>query len=264
MPIITLTTDWNKGDYYTAAVKGALLAKVPNAHIIDLSHEIRKFQSAHAALLLKSSFRFFPDNTIHIIGVNTESTEEQPFVVCKIENQFFLGTDNGQFSLISERKPELIIKVEPEKFNLQYQTFPVLHLYINVVEKIVLNSDIQLLGSKKDKINQQIEFQPAIDDNSINGRIIYIDSYGNGFTNISRDLFERVGKERKFEIWVKTRKNKIEKISTSYNQVSGGDLIAIFNSLQLLEIAINQGNAADLLDLKDSETNVIIKFKHII
>jgi S-adenosylmethionine hydrolase len=244
MPIITLTTDWNKGDYYIAAVKGALLAKVPNAQVIDLSHEIRKFQSAHAALLLKSSFRFFPDNTIHIIGVNTESTEEQPFVVCKIENQFFLGTDNGQFSLISERKPELIIKVEPEKFNLQYQTFPVLHLYINVVEKI--------------------EFQPAIDDNSINGRIIYIDSYGNGFTNISRDLFERVGKERKFEIWVKTRKNKIEKISTSYNQVSGGDLIAIFNSLQLLEIAINQGNAADLLDLKDSETNVIIKFKHII
>jgi len=261
MPIITLTTDWSKGDYYVAAVKGAILKQAPDCIIVDVSHDIKQFQTAHAAFLLKHTFPYFPHQTIHIIGVNTEIAYDEPLIVCKIANQYFLGIDNGQFSLISETPPEVVVEIQPDRFNLQLQTFPVLNLYVDVACKLANGIDILSLGIQKSQIKQLIEFNPAIDENSINARVIYTDSYGNAITNVSRETFERVGKERKFSIWVQTRKNEIVQINTSYNEVEGGALLAVFNSLNLLEIAINKGSAVDLLGIKASDTTIIIRFK---
>jgi len=261
MSIITLTTDWSKGDYYVAAVKGAILKQVPDCTIIDVSHDIKQFQTSHAAFLLKHSFPHFPAETIHIIGVNTEISNDEPFIVCRIANQYFLGIDNGQFSLISETPPELIVEIQPNKFNLQLQTFPVLNLFVDVACELAKRIDILTLGIQKTKIKQQIEFNPAIDENSINARIIYIDSYGNAITNITREIFDRVAKERKFNIWIQTRKNEITQIINSYNEVEGGTLLAVFNSLNLLEIAINKGSAVDLLGLKAFDSTIIVRFK---
>ena len=100
---------------------------------------------------------------------------------------------------------------------------------------------------------------PTIDNNAINGSIIYIDSYGNGITNISYDLFEKVRKHRDYEILIKSNFYKINCIHTHYYEVEGGELFAVFNSLKLLEIGISYGNMANQLNL-NIEDIVRIKF----
>jgi len=100
MPVITLTSDWNQYDYYLAAVKGQILRKDPNIRIIDITHSIRPFNSVQAAFILRNSFIHYPSGSVHIIFVNTEPIENQKFIGIKAQGHFFIGVDNGTFSLV--------------------------------------------------------------------------------------------------------------------------------------------------------------------
>ncbi|MFN5735295.1 MAG: SAM-dependent chlorinase/fluorinase, partial [Flavobacteriales bacterium] len=105
MQIITLTTDVGLKDFYVAAVKGTLLKKVPNVHIIDVSHDIKPFDVAEAAYQLRSCFDAFPDGTIHLIGVDSEpvltTSLDSEFInkslpmLLLFKNQYVVVNDNG-------------------------------------------------------------------------------------------------------------------------------------------------------------------------
>jgi len=115
------------------------------------------------------------------------------------------------------------------------------------------------LGSPLNDINRQTPLRATYDEAVIVGSVIYIDSYQNVITNISKELFDKVGRNRRFEILVQSNHYRINKINLTYNETSNGELLAIFNSAQLLEIAINKGNIAELLNLSIN-SNVRIKF----
>ena len=90
----------------------------------------------------------------------------------------------------------------------------------------------------------------TIDKDVIIGSIIFIDSYGNAVSNITREVFYRVFENRGFRISIQSNKNYTEQISGSYSDVSVGDLLARFNSLDLLEISINGANVSELLSIE--------------
>jgi S-adenosylmethionine hydrolase len=71
MSIITLTTDFGIKDHFTANIKGAILSELPEANIIDISHQISPFNILEAAYIIQNSYKSFPTNTIHIIGVDS-------------------------------------------------------------------------------------------------------------------------------------------------------------------------------------------------
>ena len=87
MAIITLTSDWGTSDYYAAAVKGVILSQVPNATIVDITHEIPHFDVAETGFTLRNCFHNFPEGTIHIIAVETIESSETPHVVVKAHGQ---------------------------------------------------------------------------------------------------------------------------------------------------------------------------------
>jgi len=256
MPIITLTTDWNNEDFYIGAVKGSIYSECNDVNIVDITHQIKPFNIFQAAFILKNCYRFYPEGSIHIIGVKTESISDQPFIAAKCNGQFFIGTDNGIFSLLfkDEEKPEFYI------LNNQIpSSFPALDVFSKVVCKISQNEPIESLGTKTEKINRRVPLRATIEDNVISGSIVYIDSFQNAITNVSKDLFERVIKGKPFKIYVQSNHYMISKINQSYHETSAGEILALFNSLNLLEIAINGGNAAELLNLTIN-SSIRIKF----
>ena len=256
MPIITLTTDWNNEDFYIGAVKGSIYSECNDVNIVDITHQIKPFNIFQAAFILKNCYRFYPEGSIHIIGVKTESIPDQPFIAAKCNGQFFIGTDNGIFSLLfkDEEKPEFYILN-----NHTPSSFPALDVFSKVVCKISQNEPIESLGTKTEKINRRVPLRATIEDNVISGSIVYIDSFQNAITNVSKDLFERVIKGKPFKIYVQSNHYMISKINQSYHETSAGEILALFNSLNLLEIAINGGNAAELLNLTIN-SSIRIKF----
>lgn len=258
MPVITLTSDWNQKDYYLSAVKGQILKTDNKIRIVDISHNIRTFNSVEAAFIIRNSFHHFPEGSVHINFVNTERTGDQNFIAAQADQHFFVGNDNGTFSLMYNDKAKKIIKLDPLE-PVNYQSFPGLFTFTRAACDILKNGDITQTGKEFLQLQETIPLRATIEENSITGTVIYTDSYGNVITNIKKELFERIGKNQSFEIYVQSKHYMINKINHAYSSVISGELVAVFNSAGLLEIAINNGNAKKLLNL-GLNSNIRIEF----
>lgn len=257
MTTITLTTDWIKDDYYIGALKGKLFSLCNSINIVDITHKIKPFNLSQAAFIIRNSYRHFPKGTIHIIGVKSVPPKGYDYLLVEKDEQYFIGADNGIFGLLFKDDPDNIIKLSPS-FN--YPTFPALSVFAETASELVSGKSPASLGEKSPEIYRRVPLRPTIDESVIIGRIVYIDSFSNAITNITKDLFYRVANNRKFQIFVQSNTHKINNISKTYNDKPEGELIALFNSLNLLEIAMNGGNAAELLALSTDST-VRVRFK---
>ena len=227
-------------DYYVAAMKGAIYSQLPDAKIVDISHNIPPFDILHASFVLKNTFKQFPKNTIHIIGVDAEKSEENNHLIVKNHDQYFIGADNGIFSLIFDKKPDGIWSININSEINDY-SFPTKDIFVPIACHLARGGLPALVGKPIDKINTKKLFRPIIDKDSIKGMVCYIDKYGNLITNISKNTFKEERKNRPFKIFLRKSEYTINKIHTNYNEVSEGERVAIFGSSGFLEIAINKG-----------------------
>ena len=109
MHMITLTSDWNNDDFYVASIKGKLLSRCPGTTIVDISHKVEPYKQAHAAFIIRNSFKNFPEGTIHIIAVNTEPEKGKSLLAARIAGQYFICTDNGILGMLGESEPEKVV-----------------------------------------------------------------------------------------------------------------------------------------------------------
>lgn len=252
MSIITLTSDWGIKDHYLAISKGSILSKIPDATIIDISHQIPPFNIHQASFIIRNTYKSFPPGSIHIVSINTDASIESPHIAIFHNGHYFIGADNGIFSLIFDEKPEKIIELEIYQ-DSDYFTFSTRDIFVKTAVHLAQGKDFTELGSPKDALLRKMSFNPVVEKDVIKGKVIYIDGYENVIINVTESLFKEVGKGRKFSIIIKIRGYEINSISKSYQDVPLGEMLAIFGSNGYLEIAINQGNAGSLLGLKNDD-----------
>jgi S-adenosyl-L-methionine hydrolase (adenosine-forming) len=257
MPIITLTSDWGLKDHYLATMKGSLLSRLPGVNIVDISHEIPRYNIFQAAFVLKNCYKNFPDGTIHIIAINGEASVKTPHTLVVIDKQYFIAADTGIFSLIFDSAPEAIYEITTHQESDVF-SFPARDVFIKVACHIANGGKLAEVATSKKEYNKLNVFKPVLTDNEIRGVVIYVDSYENVLTNITEEVFKQVGKGRKFSVVF--RGEELDKIHTAYSDVPQGEILAIFGATGFLEIAINKGNAAGLLGLDINET-VRIEFR---
>ena len=247
MSVITLTTEWQGYDFYNGVLKGKLISACNGATIIDNASGIPSFNLQHAAFVVRNSFRHYPEGSIHIICVQSEYDKKQPHLLVEAQGHYFIGSDNGIFHLLLNGEPEKIISLSSsgDKKNIDE-----LDVFTRAAAIIFNGGKPEDAGKEISEINEKIPFRATIEEDSISGSIIFIDSYGNAISNITREVFERVFKKKKFNITIRSDQNIIDKISHSYKSEGVSDLLALFNSLDLIEIGINGTNAAELLSLQ--------------
>ena len=124
MPIITLTTDLGTTDHYVSAVKATILRQLDDANIVDISHDIPPFNIIHAAFVLRNVYLEFPQGSIHIIGVNAESNDDANHIAVFANGHYFIGTDNGIFSLLLDVKPDKIVEITATR-DSDNENFPI-------------------------------------------------------------------------------------------------------------------------------------------
>ncbi len=259
MTIVTLTTDWGVGSHYSGAVKGTLMKHIPGVSVVDICHELPVFDIIQASFVLKNAFPHFPEGTIHLLGINTEAGLDTPHVLIRYKGHYFIGADNGTFSLICDEAPDLAIELELLQ-DTDIFTFSTRDVFAKAASLLAGGSPPESLGRPYPELNKKILFRPVVYPDKIIGKVIFIDHYGNVFVNIDRPLFRETGKNRRFEIRFRSPGNAISQIHLAYSDVAPGDRLALFGSTNYLEIAINQGNASGLLGLHMNDT-VSIEFE---
>ncbi|HMU12951.1 MAG: SAM-dependent chlorinase/fluorinase [Bacteroidetes bacterium] len=255
MPIITLTSDMGLRDHYVGAVKGSILSQFADAHIVDISHQITPFDNMHAAFTLRNAWAEFPVGTIHIIGVNSEADGHTPHLVVRHMGHYFIGADNGIFSLLFDGKPneafELTIMSDPG-----HTAFPIKSVFVKAACHLARGGAPETIGRKVTSTREQLSFRPSVLADAIKGVVIHIDSYGNVVTNITRAHFNELVKAHTFRITFGRTAHDITTISNSYGDVPSGERVAFFGATGFLEIAVNKGvtggggGAAQLLGLR--------------
>jgi S-adenosyl-L-methionine hydrolase (adenosine-forming) len=258
MPIITLISDWGLRDHYAGAVKGAILKSDPGITIVDITHQIKPFDILQAAFVLRNTFLNYPEGSVHIMGVNSDETDASFHIAVLYEGHFFVGTDNGIFSLAFDRAAEKIICIDVI-YDSNYHTFPVRDRFAKAAVHLATGKPIGELGFELEALQEKFNFRPVVEKSLIIGKVIYIDAYENLFVNITKELFDRVRQQRDFNILIRNREYRIDSISTAYNDVPPGNELALFGSTGYLEIAINQGNAAGLMGIEPDD-NIRIEF----
>jgi S-adenosyl-L-methionine hydrolase (adenosine-forming) len=251
MTIITLTSDFGVQDHYVAKLKGTLLSYHAALNIVDITHNIKNYDIVQSAYAVRHTYSSFPKGSIHLVSVNNFYASHCQYLAIRYDGHYFIGPDNGVFSLIFGHQPSDIYTITSDfSENLLLNLS---HIYAKAVAHIIENEAFETIGTTTPQLIERISLQPIIGPTQIRGSVIHVDNYENVILNINRELWGRYAYYRHFALFFK-RHEPITQLSSSYNEVAIGETLCLFNTADHLEIAINLGKASSLLGLSIDDT----------
>lgn len=239
--IITLLSDFGLQDYAPGIAKGILLDVLPDAHLVDISHDIAPHHLLQCSYFLKSSFSFFPKNTIHLSLFDMFGRlPSNPLLAC-VDDKFIISADNGLIPLAFGNNLDKVYQIKSSCHNFQ-EWMRAVAAFIQQWQR----KEFDLSGLEKATVFEHpYPFEPYATDDSIACQVIHVDCFGNVILNLSTTFFEEHRKGRGFRITF-SRNNEITRMSNHYSDVPEGEHLCLFNVGGFMEIAVNKGSAAQL------------------
>ncbi len=263
--IIALITDFAISDGYIGVMKGVILSINPSVEIVDLAHEINKHDILSGAFILSSALKYFPKGTIFVGVIDPGVGTERKGIAIKTKNYYFVGPNNGLFSLATMIDPiEEIVELKNSEYflpSISY-TFHGRDIFAPVAAWISKGVKLRKLGPKL-PLSEYVTLdigEPRIEKDSYTCTVIGIDGFGNIITNLSGEIFER--REGYGRIFLVYRQGREERFLATYVRTYGeaeeGENIILIGSHGNIEIAVNKGSAAERLGIKVRD-KIIIK-----
>lgn len=249
--IITLTTDFGSRDAYVAAMKGVMLSITPQARLVDVTHEIAAQDIMQAAFVLRTAIPWFPMGTVHLAVVDPGVGTDRRAVLALKDGQFFVGPDNGLFSLLFDSPPDQLFILDRAEAWLTHNPSATFHgrdVFAPVAARLAAGVSPDALGSPTDGLSRLHWALPIVDDQGVRGWIVHVDAFGNCVTNIPRPLFEQARRGRRFKCYVGT--TILNALSRTYAEVAAGEPVLLVNSSDLLEMAVFRGDASEFFDIR--------------
>lgn len=248
-PIITLTTDFGLKDHYVGTVKGVILGRCPEAHLVDISHQIPAFSIFAGAYSINQAAPYFPEGTIHVVVIDPGvGTERKPLLVQAI-GQYFIAPDNGVLSMIAARAGKFVAR-ELTNRDLWLQspsaTFHGRDIFAPVAAALASGTARpEEVGPVLTRVELLAGSEPSESPAGVwNGTILSIDHFGNVITNFTIAAFSRIT-DRRFSIEVGHK--KIKDFEWAFGDAQHDRCFAYFGSSGFIELGINQSNAAKYL-----------------
>lgn len=242
-------------------MKGVILSVHPEARLLDVTHQITPQDVMEAAFVLRQSVPHFPPDTVHLVVVDPGVGTERRPVALRSGRHWFVGPDNGLFTLVLDEEPdELVLLDEPSAWykDTPSSTFHGRDIFAPVAAHLAAGRSLSEVGSPAESLAPMHWAFPISDEQGIQGWVVHIDHFGNCITNISKELFEEKRNGRPVKSYVGNA--ILEETHATYGAVDKGEPVILFGSSGYLEIAVNAGNAADLLSIqKGASVNLLFQ-----
>lgn len=240
-PLITLLTDFGLQDAYVGIMKGVILSRCPAARLVDISHLIVAGNVRSAGYLLGTSWRYFPAGAIHVCVVDPGVGSDRRILGAKVADHLFLAPDNGLLSeVFAQAKPTKVVSVENQELFVQpvSRTFHGRDIFSPAAAALAAGRKLEELGPAADRWIQLPALAPLVEaNNTIMGRIVHIDRFGNLITNLTA---LEVGENST----IHAGGHVIHGVQGHYAAAERGQLLAVIGSTGRVEISINHGDAA--------------------
>ncbi|HET6670527.1 MAG TPA: SAM-dependent chlorinase/fluorinase [Pyrinomonadaceae bacterium] len=259
VPIITLLTDFGITDYFVGSVKGVILTLNPQAHIVDLTHDIAPQDIEAAAFTLLAAYKSFPAGTVHVAVVDPGVGSTRRGIVVEASEQHFVGPDNGIFSYIFERESQFkVYELSNAKFFREpiSSTFHGRDIFAPVAAALSNGVKVVKLGGQ---VSDPVRLAPLSleqQGSRLLARIIHIDRFGNCVTNITPEVLTQKMIDAGAHLLVKGK--KITSFRNFFAESgSRAHLFGVWGSAGFLEIAISNGSAAKFLNATRGQSVVV-------
>ncbi len=229
-----------------AAMKGVILSLLPDARMVDISHEVAPFDVMEAAFIMLQAVPHFPENSVHLAVIDPGVGSARRGVAVAHGEQMFVGPDNGLFSLVLEGKSPLHLVELP--LTAASTTFHGRDIFAPAAARLAGGSQLLDVGNPVDALSPLRWAVPSVDASGIRGWVVHIDRFGNCITNISRTIVDQHCQSRPVKGYVGTA--IIAGICHTYISVEKGEPLLLFGSDDYLEAAVCCGSAEVLLDIR--------------
>lgn len=244
MILVTLTTDFGFRDPYVGVMKGVILSIAPECTLVDLTHGITPHSVLEANFALRGSWKYFPEGTIHVVVVDPGVGGPRRILYLETGGQRFLAPDNGVLSGLLEQAERLHAVENTRLFRDSVShTFHGRDIFAPVAARIARGLDPSELGPPVEDPVTVSWCEPTLQGDEIEGCIIYVDVFGNLVSNITREQVRALGVEHP-RVFLCGR--EIGTPRPSYTFAGKGEPVAVFGSFGHLEVAVNEGNAAQV------------------
>ena len=253
MALITLLTDFGYRDPYLASLKAEFFTINSSLNLVDISHDIDKYDIQQAAFVFNLVYRSFPSGTVHLLGVEQAYTPCE-YLIVRTEDAVFIAPDNGVLSLLKEFSPLQIIEITRKEEN----SFVMKNELVKIACGLAAGASLLDYGKEVEDYKKIFAPEIILKEDQIIGNVVFVDSYGNLLTNIHRDIIDVTRGEREIEI--KVGREYLSVISKDYKVGKEARCIALYNNDGYLEIAMTAANASKLLGVK-YESIITVSFK---
>jgi len=261
--IITLTTDFGLQDYYVSAMKAVILGIAPDVRFVDVSHEIPSQDIMAGSWVIKNSAMLFPSNTVHVVVVDPGVGTDRDAIALRIDDQYFIGPDNGIFSILTEQKDYRAVRLTNQTYwgKDTSNTFHGRDIFAPVAAHLSKGVALEELGEPITKLVTYRWAEPIADKDGLQGWVIHIDKFGNLITNLSASLIENAIGSRSVKIYVGN--TILDEIVTTFGSVPEGEPAAFIGSSGMLEVGINKGDAREMLGVqKGAQISLVLQKDH--
>ncbi len=251
--IVTLLTDFGLADGYVSAMKGVLLTRAPRTTIIDISHNIPRFDKRAALLVLEANFASFPEGTVHVVVVDPEVGSARRHLLVRAEGHIFIGPDNGILGAVARKHRGEVFEILPENagINSSSKTFHGRDIYAAAAGELLKGEgSVAFLKPYDNPLMIKIP-EPVPVNTGFEGEVIYVDGFGNLVTNL-RPEHAPGGYD------FITNSKRLERVNI-YFELPQKVLGVLLGSWGYYEICANQDSAADLLGLSTGSKVIISK-----
>jgi S-adenosylmethionine hydrolase len=240
-PIIALLTDFGLTDPFVGIMKGVVLARCPEATFIDLTHGVAAQAVEEGAFWLERSVEWLPRGSIVVAVVDPGvGTERRPLVLEAL-GRSFVGPDNGLLGPVAARDPASVAYViEPDRLGLDVrsQTFHGRDVFAPVAAELAAGRlSPSGVGPRAAGFQAKPLPRATTKGTVVTGTVVTVDRFGNLLTSIERGLVPagpavvEIGGARTV-------------VRSTYGEASPGELVALVNAFDVLEVAVRDGDAA--------------------
>ena len=244
--IVTLTTDFGLKDPYVAEIKAVILSICQNATILDITHDIAKFDTRMGAYVLACAAPYFPKGSIHLVVVDPGvGTQRRPIVI-QTQRSFFVGPDNGILFLAAEKQNIVHIHelVNPELMEPEVsKTFHGRDVFAPAAAHLANGVNPEDFGPRISELKKPEFSKITREKDGLVGTVLHVDGFGNIITNITKKEMEQAYLRDILNVELSDYNVKL-KLSKAYGEVKPLEPVALVGSHDFLEIALNQGNAS--------------------
>jgi len=261
MKTITLMTDFGTKNNYVSQMKAVISKITKEVQIIDITHDIAPHDIKEGAFNLLTATPYFPRGTIHIAVVDPGVGTERRGILITTSSQILIGPDNGLLVPAARYLDDFTVyEIQNKKYMLEYisNTFHGRDIFAPTAAHIINGVEFEEIGPMiTDYVDLNLG-KPEINPKYATGNVIFIDTFGNIITNIDGvTIQEHLNFDTKIMVFLGKEEHEIPFVK-SYNYVKKGEMLATIGSNNLLELCLNQGNAAKKLNIKPDESIKIL------